>query len=199
MERDDPKDILSIRFHHVEVFGDFVRQYFFNFNAKPWELKTQEEIKRAREFVDEFVESDMDSLRKSVYLFKKMVDIPEAKENLKYARDLIGFTKQQSLGVVKGRLELFRSFFDLAIYENEFPIPLTSDLDTFCKTCAIGAHCHEISVDPKENRDYVFQMALNAVLPNREPLHVTPKELFDRSFYQNLYEEVRKQGNGDWL
>lgn len=212
-ESEKPR-ILTIRFHHLGIFNDVASSFLKDFNSiKPWNLEKDRKVDIVS-FVNRFVERDFEGwiAAKNYLEDLALSDDKEAVRRLKYIKDLNGESKADKYFVTWSRKKLFLDFFDIACFDKNYPIDLTVDKDTYCDTCAVGRHCDRTLVQKivKYDRDYVFRKALislnkkgsvgNGLIFSKDSnMQITSELIFDKNFYNKLWQEIKDGGDGDWI
>ncbi len=209
VEKESP--LVEIRFHHLGVWYDLIHSYFKNVGpTPPWELGLDERYK-AFEFAEYFVENEMARWSEARNFLEEVGSEDFGIEKLIYVYDLNGKTDEDSKVVEGKRKILFKKFIEISLNNEEAPIKFTLDKDDYCSTCAVGKHCNRTLIQKilRNDRDFVFKKALqrmssegkfkHGLLHRGGDVFATTKLLFDKGFYDALWQAIDLNGDRDWL
>ena len=177
---------LSIRFHHLDLWGDFISSFIERFgNRRPWEM-TESEFEKVGNFVKEYLKREIDTeVTVRNYSEKIYVEDPKMGRDFNYLHDMVGESEESHKNVLAGRIAYYTKIIDMAFFDNEFRIKLSRSPDDYRRSCAIGKHCKKTFFQKfRLDRDMIYKKVL-------EENHITTGQLFDPEFYKALQEEAK--------
>lgn len=201
-----------IRFHHMVLWWDFASAYLNKMGQiPPWDLPENERT-QAFNFAELFIGDDIKRWSYARDYLESNVEGPDEIKKLKYLYDLQGPTDETLQAASELRKGVYTNFLTIALADPNAKIQLTLDKDNYCDTCAIGKHCKRglLATIFKNDRDYVFRKALGVFVKEGKfdgglgkdgngNFYITPKLLFDKNFFSSFWEQIRVNGDGDWI
>jgi hypothetical protein len=218
VERLSQTETPTIRFHHLGLWGFFVRDYTEAFGGlKPWELSAIDRG-RARSFISNFVTEDAkDDLGIRGYFEELTVTDKCGQKDLAYLRDLIGTTSEEFEAVRVRRIATFNKIFDAVSMGENSTVILNTAPDDFCRSCAVGKHCERRLAQKifKFDKDFTYMKILRKMIRTGKPqeysgremirwggkdmIYIKGRALFDYGFHQYLLSEIFEINKEAWM
>lgn len=200
LSREYDQNTINIRFHHLEFFHYFAREYLKEFeNRKPWEISQNENAKVER-FTCDFLGKKMSEEAKAQT--QAITNGIFGRADANYFEDVIGKTKSQQDLVTVGRCDYLISIFNAVRSNPDSFIKVNTEKDGICNSCIAGSHCKEqvpFFVKIFFDEDYIIASSLNKLLklktPNiyvdsvikiKEEYLIKSRLLFNLDFYRDL-------------
>ncbi|HJY98439.1 MAG TPA: hypothetical protein VJ227_01855 [Patescibacteria group bacterium] len=184
----------SIRYHHLDLWGDFVKDYIKHFDGKkPWEM-TSEEFDAVEPFIRVYLGKEMKSEIAAKSKFEHAIlDNRDMRQDYRYLVDLLGNNEDRYEQVLSRRIAYFSHIVDIAHLSEDLPVALLWETpDEYCDSCAIGKHCKvPVWRSFLPTRDTVYRRVLGRK-------SITTSELFDPEFYETIKLES-KRGFLSWF
>lgn len=200
---------LSIRAHHLDMWGSMVSKYLeFPQGKRPWETPASgffETLKFVKQYTEEEVNMDV---RVRKLLESSAITNSMMRRDFRYVCDLVGLSKDSEQKTLLGRNNYFLGIFEAASCDKNNRVFLSTDPDDYCRACAVGKHCTKISIQKilKVDNDYKIYHYLGVLLNDKETstvvngklievnegFYMTMELLFNPSLYQFLKQQEKK-------
>lgn len=206
------QDSFVIRFHHLVLWWDFASAYLTKFGSGyPWETKDND-LQKIFDFTDSFIDDDVQRWSYARNYLEDNIEGNYEAKKLKYLYDLHGPTDETLMEASESRKKVYMNFLNLSVKSPDTQIELTVEKDNYCNTCSVGKHCNRgvVAKFIRNDRDYVFRKAVSVMVRDRKFEHdlglndknkffITPRLIFDKKFFDSLFDQIRQNGDGDWI